>query len=104
MTTGHDMRALIERAGISQLEAARRLGIDGSTLRRYLARRDGKVPRIAWLAICAVCGLEPLRAAARDLVMCSQQGEEQTGLAFDACLERLREVGQATDAVDEPAP
>lgn len=31
------LRELIAQSGLSQLECARRLGIDGSTLRRYLA-------------------------------------------------------------------
>jgi transcriptional regulator with XRE-family HTH domain len=90
MSTGHDMRAMIERAGISQMEAARRLGIDPSTLRRYLARRDKSVPRPAWLALCAVCGLAPLRSAARDLIACVDRGEDETGPSRNECMARLR--------------
>ncbi|KZC17033.1 hypothetical protein RHOFW104R8_13410 [Rhodanobacter sp. FW104-R8] len=33
------LRALIEKSGLSQVECARLLGIDGSTMRRYLASR-----------------------------------------------------------------
>lgn len=102
--TGDDMRAVIERAGISQMEAARRLGIDPSTLRRYLARRSGPVPRPAWLALCAVCGLAPLRSAARDLLACVERGEDETGLSRDECMARLRACMAQADVEDAGLP
>ena len=35
--TGHQLRAALKRLGISQMEASRRLGVDPSTVRRWLA-------------------------------------------------------------------
>ncbi len=36
------LRKLIEKAGVSQREAARRCGVDERTMRRYLADIDSK--------------------------------------------------------------
>lgn len=48
------LRRLLSRAGLSQVAAARELGIDPSTLRRYLAkdtRTAQPVPRVVVLAL-----------------------------------------------------
>ena len=59
-TKGYDstpahLRTLIERAGVSQLEAARRLGVDGRTMRYYLANPQRAAP-----PYCLVFALECL--------------------------------------------
>ena len=40
--TARYLRELVDRAGISQVEAAHRLGIDPRTMRRYLAADDAR--------------------------------------------------------------
>lgn len=47
------LRTLIERAGVSQLEAARRIGVDGRTMRYYLADPQRSPP-----PYCVVFALE----------------------------------------------
>jgi transcriptional regulator with XRE-family HTH domain len=60
--TPTELRAALTTAGISQLELARRIGVDGRTVRYWLAGRaipDSAVPDIeAALAmkVCPTCG------------------------------------------------
>ena len=57
--TRHDprpeyLRALLERAGVSQREAARRIGISERMMRYYLADRPAPYPvQFALEALCA---------------------------------------------------
>lgn len=48
--TSQELRRLLEEAGLSQRGAARQLGIDERTMRRYCAD-DGQVPRLVELAV-----------------------------------------------------
>lgn len=54
--TGDDLRALIERLELSQLALARMMGVDGRTVRRWIA---GEVyipgPAIAYLRLIDGC-------------------------------------------------
>lgn len=47
------LRAVLEAAGLSQRGAARDLGIDERTMRRYVAG-DAATPRVVWLALEAI--------------------------------------------------
>jgi hypothetical protein len=49
--TGHELRVLLERAGVSQVAAAEALAIDPRTMRRYLAASRRQVPRVVELAV-----------------------------------------------------
>ena len=54
------LRALLRKMGISQLELARRLGVDGRSVRRWLAD-EAPVPGPARAAIQAMAHLDDLR-------------------------------------------
>ena len=54
------LRALLRKMGISQLELARRLGVDGRSVRRWLAG-EAPVPGPARAAIQAMTHLDDLR-------------------------------------------
>lgn len=60
--TPADLRTRLDAAGISQLELARRIGVDGRTVRYWLAGRaipDGLVSEIEAalaLEVCPTCG------------------------------------------------
>jgi transcriptional regulator with XRE-family HTH domain len=64
--TPADLRTRLASAGVSQLELARRIGVDGRTVRYWLAGRaipEGAVPEIeAALAmeVCPTCH-QPLK-------------------------------------------
>lgn len=49
-TDADRLRDLLEAAGLSQRGAARELGIDERTMRRYVAG-DAAVPRVIFLAV-----------------------------------------------------
>lgn len=53
--TGPDIRDLLAAAGLGQRGAARALGIDERTIRRYVAG-DLPVPRIVEVALCGMVG------------------------------------------------
>jgi transcriptional regulator with XRE-family HTH domain len=56
MTDADRLRAILADAGLSQSEAARRLGITDRTMRRYCAG-DSPVHKIVWLALGSVLGV-----------------------------------------------
>jgi DNA transposition AAA+ family ATPase len=53
MTDAAKLRKLLDDAGLSQRGAARELGIDERTMRRYCAG-ELPVPRVVWLALEAI--------------------------------------------------
>jgi plasmid maintenance system antidote protein VapI len=48
--TGAQLQKLLDRAGMSQRGAARAMGIDERTMRRYVAG-DAEIPRVVELAM-----------------------------------------------------
>ena len=48
------LRRLIERTGLSQQECARRIGVDGRTMRYWLANPQRSVPPYAYV-FCLEC-------------------------------------------------
>jgi hypothetical protein len=60
--TPADLRTRLDAAGLSQMELARRLGVDGRTVRYWLAGRA--IPEAWWpeieealaMRVCASCG------------------------------------------------
>ena len=59
------LRAIIKKLGLSQMELARRLGVDGRSVRRWLAG-EAKVPGPARVAILAMTHLDDLRRLLED--------------------------------------
>ena len=55
-----ELRALLKKLDISQMELARRLGVDGRTVRRWLAG-EAKIPGPARVAILAMAHMDDLR-------------------------------------------
>jgi hypothetical protein len=49
--SGHELRELLERAGLTQVGAAVALGIDARTMRRYLHASRRHVPRVIEYAV-----------------------------------------------------
>jgi hypothetical protein len=67
--TAAQLVKLLEKAGLSQLGAARRLGVDPRTIRRYVAG-DLPVPRVVELALWglqAVAVLQQLKNRADEI-------------------------------------
>lgn len=48
--TGHQLQKLLDRAGLSQRGAAKALGINERTMRKYVAG-DSEIPRVVEIAV-----------------------------------------------------
>lgn len=53
--TASQLQKLLDRAGLSQRGAAKALGINERTMRKYVAG-DSTIPKVVELAIRCVCG------------------------------------------------
>lgn len=56
--TGGQLQKLLDRAGLSQRGAAKALGINERTMRKYVAG-DAEIPKVVELAIRCLCEHKP---------------------------------------------